>query len=208
MKWKEPLLVILAKNLSLGVLIELVYSRARASLLYSHFVYSVHIVSLDVRRPNIRTNYGAELISIYRSHPESILDESAMDASWAQSMFGMGFINLSGTCATTKLIQCRGMGLYECEVSRKFQKRPEDAPDLSRTDFLERKRVIDQMERWCNEHESKPSVGGIYKNEWHPILYDWEVCGAFCSLCYRLTCVVYQVAKSSAKKLVRRSSQY
>lgn len=104
-----------------------------------------------------------------------MLNESAMNASWAQSMFGMGFINLSGTCATTKLIQCRGMGVYQCEVSRKFQKRPEEAPDLSRSDFIARKSVVDEMQRWCDEHEGKPSVGGIYRNEWCPILYDWEV---------------------------------
>ncbi|KAJ3552320.1 hypothetical protein NM688_g4210 [Phlebia brevispora] len=112
-----------------------------------------------------------------------MLSESAMNASWAQSTFGMGFINLSGTCATTKLIQCRGMGVYQCEVSRKFQKRPEEAPDLMRADFLARKSVLDQVQHWCDEQDGKPSVGDIYRNEWCPILYDWEV------------------AKSSAKKL-------
>lgn len=127
-----------------------------------------------------------------------------MNASWAQSMFGMGFINLSGTCATTKLIQCRGMGLFQCDVARKFKKDPSEAPDLQRDDFMERKSVVDQMQRWCDEQRGKPSVAGIFRNQWSPILYDWEVGLSGVALYNVLNIDPFlQVAKSSAKKLVR-----
>lgn len=72
-------------------------------------------------------------------------------------------INLSGLCATTKLIQCRSFGLSMCSVARKFDKDPEDVPDLAKEDFLERKKVVDQVTEWS-------------KGKWVPILYGYEVC--------------------------------
>lgn len=85
---------------------------------------------------------------------------------WAQSMFGMGFINLSGTCATSKIIQCYGMGISTCEVSGKFDKDPADVPDLTRADFLARKRVVRAVEEWRRKNP---------RQDFAPILYDWEV---------------------------------
>ena len=85
----------------------------------------------------------------------------------------MSFVNLSGTCATTKLIQCRGMGISTCEVSRKFEQDPDTIVDLQKPDFIARKKVVDAVNRRCDENEGKPEV--IYRNEWAPILYDYEV---------------------------------
>ena len=92
----------------------------------------------------------------------------------------MMFINLSGLCATTKLLQCRGMGVYQCDVSRKFQRGPEGAPDLPEEDYFARKEVVDQVQEWVNENERKNGRGDPTK-EWVPILYHFEVinfCGA------------------------------
>lgn len=71
-------------------------------------------------------------------------------------------INTSGTCATTRLVQCRDFGVMMNDVSRKFDKDPEDVPDLSRDDFVSRQIVLKQTE-------------GI-RQMWTPILYMYEVC--------------------------------
>ena len=70
-------------------------------------------------------------------------------------------LNISGTCATTRLVQCRSLGVYENDISRKFDRDPEDVRDLSRDDFIARKIVLDQTtdtRKW-----------------WAPILYKYEV---------------------------------
>ncbi|KAI0789609.1 hypothetical protein C8Q75DRAFT_806776 [Abortiporus biennis] len=113
---------------------------------------------------------------------------------WASTMMSglpyyspMMFVNLSGLCATTKLVQCRGLGLSMCDVSRKFQKDPSEVPDLPREDFLARKKVVDTVEKWCEENQGKrPEL--IPRNEWIPILYD------------------YEIVKSSAKRLRDRGN--
>ncbi|KAJ3480852.1 hypothetical protein NLI96_g8065 [Meripilus lineatus] len=68
---------------------------------------------------------------------------------------------------------CRGMGISTCEVSRKFEQDPDSIVDLQKPDFIERKKVVDAVNRWCEENEGKPEV--IYRNEWAPILYDYEI---------------------------------
>ncbi|EIM86411.1 uncharacterized protein STEHIDRAFT_121370 [Stereum hirsutum FP-91666 SS1] len=70
-------------------------------------------------------------------------------------------INTSGTCATTRLVQCRDFGVMMNDVSRKFDKDPEDVPDLSRDDFVSRQIVLKQTE-------------GI-RQMWTPILYMYEI---------------------------------
>ena len=86
------------------------------------------------------------------------------------------FINRSETCATRKLLQCRDFGVYENDVSRKFEQ--DEIPDLPKDHFDERKRVAKVVQKWVEEHEGKePQL--IYKNEWTPILYNYEVCGLF-----------------------------
>ena len=90
--------------------------------------------------------------------------ESAANASWAQSMFGMGFVNLSGTCATTRIIQCYQLGIYTCEVSRKFEQDPDHVLDLHKPDFLARKKVVDAVDKWCSGKDELQ----LYL----PILYD------------------------------------
>ncbi|KAI0317664.1 hypothetical protein OF83DRAFT_116147 [Amylostereum chailletii] len=104
----------------------------------------------------------------------------AMDpAAFAHSAFGSlpyfdptMFVNLSGLCATTKLLQCRGFGPYQCDVSRKFQRGPDAAPDMHEDDFYARKNVVDQVQAWVDANESKK--GGV-STEWVPILYHFEI---------------------------------
>ncbi|CAL1712528.1 unnamed protein product [Somion occarium] len=76
-------------------------------------------------------------------------------------------VDPSGTCATTKLMQCRNFGVYECEVSAKFERGPENLQDLSKDDFLARKKVVDAVEKW-NEQRNKYET-------YHLILYDYEI---------------------------------
>jgi hypothetical protein len=78
------------------------------------------------------------------------------------------FLNLSGLCATTKLIQCTSFGIYQCDVTRKFDKDPSEAPDLAREDFLARKEIIKHVKQWCEKQKGR--------TEWVPILYAYEVC--------------------------------
>ncbi|KDQ09192.1 hypothetical protein BOTBODRAFT_37277 [Botryobasidium botryosum FD-172 SS1] len=83
-------------------------------------------------------------------------------------------VNLSGRCATTKLAQCKNLGISTCEVSRKFDKDPDDVPDLHKEDFLARKQIVDQIAEWCDRNaNAKTQI--IYKNEWAPILYQYEI---------------------------------
>ena len=81
-------------------------------------------------------------------------------------------INTSGTCAATRLVQCRSMGISINDISRKFQKPPEAATDLSRDDFLARKAILGQVSQWCDDNREKKEM----VNEWTPILYLYEVC--------------------------------
>jgi hypothetical protein len=83
-------------------------------------------------------------------------------------------LNLSGLCATTKLIQCQMYGVNSVEVSRKFDKNPDEVSDLSKDDFLARKKVLRQVEKWCEFMKSKPDV--IPENTWRLINYHYEVC--------------------------------
>ncbi|KAJ7700791.1 hypothetical protein B0H17DRAFT_1046655 [Mycena rosella] len=98
-----------------------------------------------------------------------------MDTSaHAASMFGglpyfnpMMMMNVSGTCATTKLTQCRNFGILENDVTRKFYGDPERATDLSLADFMARKDVIEQVDSWAEE--TKQNM------KWKPILYLYEI---------------------------------
>ncbi|KAI0045684.1 hypothetical protein FA95DRAFT_1521210 [Auriscalpium vulgare] len=105
----------------------------------------------------------------------------AMDpAAFAHSALGglpyfdpMMFINVSGLCATTKLLQCRDFGIYQVDVSRKFQRGPDGAPDMHEDDFYARKRVIDQVADWTESMAGKKRPGSL--DEWTPILYHFEI---------------------------------
>lgn len=63
----------------------------------------------------------------------------------------MMFVNMSGTCATSKLIQCRDFGCYQVDISSKFDQPPGRVPDLSRDDFLARKNVLRGRGAWEEE---------------------------------------------------------
>jgi hypothetical protein len=65
------------------------------------------------------------------------------------------------------------MGISMNDVSRKFERRPEDAPDLAKDEFMARKMVVNQVMKWCEDNQGKPEL--IYRNEWAPILYRYEV---------------------------------
>lgn len=92
-------------------------------------------------------------------------------------------VNTSETCAATRLAQCRSLGISMNDVSQKFMRSPEAAPDLSEADFMARKEVIGQVSRWCHDNKTKPAM--IYKNEWAPILYRYEVLRIFLASVYR-----------------------
>lgn len=82
-------------------------------------------------------------------------------------------MNLSGTCATTKLIQCKSFGIYECDVTAKFYKHPSEVPDLAAEDLAERRKVAEYVQAWREKREA----GGRRDptSEWTPILYVYEV---------------------------------
>lgn len=81
---------------------------------------------------------------------------------------------LTPQCTTTKLIQCRDFGVNSVEESRKFDKRPEDVPDLGVEDFLARRKVLKQVEAWCKSVQGNPEKRP--NNQWKLILYQCEVC--------------------------------
>lgn len=88
-------------------------------------------------------------------------------------------VNTSEICATRKILQCRDFGLYMADISRKFQR--DSIPDLPDDHFKERKRAYQHVQGWVDQHMDKEPFL-VYKNEWVPILYNFEVCGP-CRLC-------------------------
>lgn len=101
-------------------------------------------------------------------------------------------INLSGTCASTKLLQCHEMGVYECVVSQKFEQHPDRVVDLHRHEFLARKKVVDAVKAWV---QTQPKAGGYRPNEYAPILYEYEVRVAFLSMVRLVYCVRCSLSK-------------
>ncbi|KAI0634945.1 hypothetical protein C8Q77DRAFT_1216935 [Trametes polyzona] len=75
-------------------------------------------------------------------------------------------INRSETCATRKLTQCTDFGVSMNDISSKFQRGPENAPDLTRQEYFARKTVVEQV--------ANCKTAKIYNNEWAPILYKYE----------------------------------
>lgn len=83
-------------------------------------------------------------------------------------------LNLSGTCATTKLIQCAMYGILQCDVTRKFYKHPSEASDLAPEDLEARRNVAEYVQAWRDKQEGVGQQDS--KSEWTPILYAYEVC--------------------------------
>ncbi|KAF8967549.1 hypothetical protein BDZ97DRAFT_1656465 [Flammula alnicola] len=81
----------------------------------------------------------------------------------------MMMVNTSGTCATSKLTQCRDFGCYEIDISRKFLQDPDNVPDLSRDEFMARKNVLNQVKKWVEKNGAR----GL--KEWVPIAYQYEI---------------------------------
>lgn len=65
------------------------------------------------------------------------------------------------------------LGVNSVEVSRKFDKDPADVSDLAKQDFLARRKILRQVEKWCDSMQSKPEV--IPSNTWRLINYHYEV---------------------------------
>ncbi|KAG9009291.1 hypothetical protein FRB90_008435 [Tulasnella sp. 427] len=85
-------------------------------------------------------------------------------------------VNLSGTCATTKLIQCTMLGTGMCDVTRKFlEKTPEDATDLPYEDFMARKKLIEHVIDYDEKRTTGKARGDREGWEWTPILYVYEI---------------------------------
>lgn len=83
-------------------------------------------------------------------------------------------IERSESCATRKLTLCTDFGISLNEVSGKFAGHVLGSTDLSSAEYRARKVIVQQVERWCEAHEiSQKKV--VYKNEWAPILYKYEV---------------------------------
>lgn len=82
----------------------------------------------------------------------------------------MMMVNTSETCATTRLIQFRYLGISINNVSRNFQQQwhPENVPDLSKGEFTAWKKVLHQVSKWCQENDEE--------GEWASILYRYAVC--------------------------------
>lgn len=95
-------------------------------------------------------------------------------------------VNTSSTCATTRLTQCRDFGVYMNDVTKKFLRDPEQAPDLSEADFMARKNVIEQVSEWSE------GIGA----EWPPILYLYEV---------RIEGILLQVTDFSDRESIRKA---
>jgi hypothetical protein len=82
----------------------------------------------------------------------------------------MSMVNISETCAATRLIQCSQFGISTNNISRKFRKTPDEATDLSEEEFYARQVVLDRMDRWC-----KNTPVDETRVMWTPILYYYEV---------------------------------
>ncbi|KAF9072931.1 hypothetical protein BDP27DRAFT_1319658 [Rhodocollybia butyracea] len=86
----------------------------------------------------------------------------------------MMMVNRSETCATKRLSQCTGLGVFMNDVTQKFRGHPDNATDLSKLDFFARKAVIEEVAQWCDDNkDTKPEV--VYRNNWTPILYRYEI---------------------------------
>ncbi|KAK4702978.1 hypothetical protein P7C70_g3241, partial [Phenoliferia sp. Uapishka_3] len=76
-------------------------------------------------------------------------------------------VNLSGICATTKLLQYLSPSM--CDVTRKFDKDPRDAPDCD-PDFFRRAKVM--IAKVTREINADPELKSMY---WFPVLYCYEL---------------------------------
>ena len=83
-------------------------------------------------------------------------------------------INRSETCATRKLVQCTDFGVSMNDVTQKFYGHPDNAPDLTKEEFMARRLILDRVSFWC---ETQADLK--YDAEWAPILYKYEVCRYF-----------------------------
>ena len=70
------------------------------------------------------------------------------------------------------------------DISSKFARGAGNAPDMSPADFMARKSVVDQIADWCEANADKPEK--VYKNEWAPILYQYEARNQVPSPCWCL----------------------
>ncbi|KAF7288331.1 MYND-type domain-containing protein [Mycena chlorophos] len=74
-------------------------------------------------------------------------------------------INRSETCATTRLLQIRYMGLNMNDITQKFLRDEEYSTDLSHDDFHARRKIVQQIGQ-ANESQHLP---------WVPVLSTYEI---------------------------------
>lgn len=79
----------------------------------------------------------------------------------------LSHINISSVCTTTRLLQCRDFGVYQCDISRKFDRNPSDVVDIYKEDFFARKKIVQTVDAW-NEKRNE-------FEQFTPILWSYEV---------------------------------
>ncbi|KAK7690312.1 hypothetical protein QCA50_006969 [Cerrena zonata] len=91
---------------------------------------------------------------------------SVMSGMGMPSFGALSHINISGICATTRLLQCRDFGVYQCDISRKFDRNPGDVVDIYKEDFFARKKIVQTVDAW-NEKRNE-------FEQFTPILWSYE----------------------------------
>lgn len=82
-------------------------------------------------------------------------------------------VNLSESCATRKILQCRDLGLEVNDISQKFSDSRGWSEDLHEDLFKERKRVLSEVQAWMGTNMHSRQT--VLRNQWIPILYNFEV---------------------------------
>mmetsp|Transcript_10866 Transcript_10866/g.18855 ORF Transcript_10866/g.18855 Transcript_10866/m.18855 type:complete len:331 (+) Transcript_10866:127-1119(+) len=79
-------------------------------------------------------------------------------------------VNMSGTCATSRLIQLRQMGCSTCSVERKIEK--ESGPRQEQLDWLGMHQVVNQVHAMADKRAKTAGSAG----EFVCILFQWQQC--------------------------------
>jgi hypothetical protein len=131
--------------------------------LFSLFLSSLTLEYLCPPTPS--TDHSSTQYSLLVSPPE-ILNLQLAVAFTRKTMDTSAWAACHSEYCPTRLIQCRQVGILMNDVSRKFEKDPKDAPDLSPEDFLARRKIINQVAWWRIENEDRK-----WLNEWIPFIH-------------------------------------
>ncbi|KAI0062402.1 hypothetical protein BV25DRAFT_625159 [Artomyces pyxidatus] len=78
-------------------------------------------------------------------------------------------------CATTRLLQCDALGIYNCDLSRKFlgvEGTPASTPDIQSLEHFIRRSVVKQVADWTAANRRSEVVR---EGQWIPILYNYHL---------------------------------